>query len=59
MVNRSKIEIFAEDSRVDEIVDTILQTAHVGAAGDGIVAVMPVEKIYRIRTKAEIEVQEI
>jgi len=59
MVTNAKIEIFAEQSRVDEIVTTILETAHSGVAGDGIVAVLPVEKLYRIRTKAEIDTHEL
>lgn len=59
MVPNSKIEIFTEQSRVDEIVAAILDAAHAGIAGDGIVAVVPVEKLYRIRTKAEITADEI
>jgi len=58
MVNRSKIEIFTEQKRVDEIARAVLETAHVGAAGDGILAVMPVEKLYRIRTMDEIGAQD-
>lgn len=58
MVTNTRIEIFAEQSRVDEIVTAILETAHSGAAGDGIVAVLPVEKLYRIRTRAEIQPHE-
>ena len=31
-----------------------MEVAHTGMEGDGIVAVIPVEKLYRIRTKSEI-----
>jgi nitrogen regulatory protein P-II 1 len=58
MVTNVKIEIFTERSTVDGIVAVIMETAHLGIEGDGIVAVQPVEKLYRIRTKAEIEPHE-
>lgn len=50
-----KIEIFTEQSAVDDIVTGIMESAHLGLAGDGIIAVLPVDKIYRIRSKAEIQ----
>ena len=59
LVTNAKLNIFAKASRVDLIVSTILEAAHVGSPGDGIVAVMPVDKLYRIRTKAEFEADEI
>lgn len=59
LVNNARIEIFTEKSAVDGIVEAILETAHVGIPGDGMVAVLPVEKLYRIRTKSEIGAQEI
>jgi nitrogen regulatory protein P-II 1 len=52
-VNHARLEIYCEASRADEIVNTIIEAAHTGVAGDGIVTVLPVEKIYRIRTKIE------
>jgi nitrogen regulatory protein P-II 1 len=54
MVTHSRIEIFTEESKVDEIVTAIMEVAHTGMAGDGIVAVVPVQKVYRIRNKSEI-----
>lgn len=54
MVTNVKIEIFTELSAVDAIVTAIMDTAHLGIEGDGFIAVLPVEKLYRIRTKAEI-----
>jgi nitrogen regulatory protein P-II 1 len=44
-----QIDIFTDEDRAQAIVDTILSTARGGAPGDGIVAVLPVEKFYRIR----------
>jgi len=58
MVNNARIEIFAAAWRVDIIVKTILDAAHSGTPGDGLVAVMPVEKLYRIRTKEKMVFEE-
>lgn len=55
----ARIEIYAEQSMVDLIVETILDSAHAGAPGDGIVAVLPVERLYRIRSKSEVTAEEI
>jgi nitrogen regulatory protein P-II 1 len=48
-----KIEIFAQAENVDALVKTIMDIAHVGAIGDGVVAVIPVEKFFRVRSQAE------
>jgi len=53
MVPHVRIEIFSSISRVEEIVHVIMEAACSGLAGDGIVAIIPVERIYRIRTKTE------
>jgi len=54
MVSHARIEIFTHESKVDAIVKSIMKTAHKGLEGDGIVAVLPVEKLYRIRTRSEV-----
>ena len=48
-----KIEIFAQAENVDALVTTIMDIAHVGAAGDGVIAILPVEKFFRVRGQAE------
>ncbi|HDR8920291.1 TPA: P-II family nitrogen regulator [Burkholderia vietnamiensis] len=48
-----KIEIFAQEESVDALVKTVMDIAHVGATGDGVVAVIPVEKFFRVRNQAE------
>ncbi len=58
-VPHARIEIFTEESRVREIVDAIMQEAHTSMPGDGIVAVLPVEKLYRIRTKSVITAEDL
>lgn len=45
----ARIEIVAEGAKAKRIVDAILQIAHTGAEGDGIVYVVPIEETYRIR----------
>ncbi|HFE36793.1 MAG TPA: P-II family nitrogen regulator [Gammaproteobacteria bacterium] len=47
----ARIDIFTPESKTDKIVQAILDTAHLGMEGDGIVAVSPVEQFYRIRTR--------
>ncbi len=49
----AQIEVFAMKDEVDAIVRAILESAHTGTAGDGFVAVLPVDKIYRIKSGSE------
>ncbi len=49
----ARIEIFTTKDEVDAIVRAILESAHTGLAGDGFVAVIPVEKIFRIKSGFE------
>ncbi len=45
-----KLEVVVEDSKVDEVVDTIKRTANTGRIGDGKVFVFPLDQVVRIRT---------
>lgn len=45
-----RIEIGVSDHFVDPTVHAIVQSARTGAVGDGKVFVLPVERVYRIRT---------
>lgn len=47
----ARIEIFCRHERADEIARAIVDAAHTGGAGDGLVVVLPVESIYRVRTR--------
>lgn len=49
----ARIEIFT--TRAEEIADLIVETAHTGVAGDGLVAIQPVDRIDRIRDQRTIE----
>ena len=55
----ARVEIFAEKTKADGIAAAIMEVAHTGASGDGIICVLPVEKIFRIRTKSEVKPGEI
>ena len=48
-----RLEIGVSDHFVKPTVDAILRAARTGTVGDGKVFVLPVEKVYRIRTGEE------
>lgn len=45
----ARIELFTDESRVEAIVRTITDAARTGCPGDGIIVVLPVEHLFRIR----------
>lgn len=49
-IARLQIDIICEDSKVNAIVDTLLESARTGEVGDGKVVVLDVHHISRIRT---------
>jgi len=55
----ARIEIFADKTKADAIAAAIMEVAHTGEHGDGIICILPVEKIFRIRTKSEVKPDEI
>ncbi len=52
--SHSRIEIFVEMDKAEDIANTIMKAAHIGQPGDGIVAILPVETLYHIRTQSEV-----
>jgi nitrogen regulatory protein P-II 1 len=50
-----RLDIGVSDHFVDPTVQAILQTARTGSVGDGKVFVLPVERVFRIRTGEEDE----
>ena len=48
-----KIEIYADEFQVDKIVEMIRRVAKTGTTGDGKIAILPLERLYRIRTGEE------
>lgn len=53
LVDQVKLEIYVEQDRAQGVAAAIMEIAHTGTEGDGIVAILPVEKLYNIRTRAE------
>lgn len=53
LVDQVKIEIFTEHDRAELIAATIVDAAHTGSPGDGIVAILPVEKVFSVGTRSE------
>ncbi len=45
-----KLEIVAQDDKIEEIVDTIVASAKTGEVGDGKIFIYPVETAIRVRT---------
>lgn len=59
MTTHARVEVFTAAERADPIAQGIMDAAHSGEKGGGIVAVLPVSKIYRIRKCAEVQPDEI
>lgn len=51
----NRIEIIVPDEMVDEAVKVILEHAHMGIAGDGLIAVHPLDYMLKIRTKERLD----
>ncbi len=49
-VHKAKLEIYATESQVKEIISTILIHCQTGKLGDGKIAVLPIEDCVRVRT---------
>jgi len=48
---KQKLEMVVDDSKVEAIVDALLEYASTGEVGDGKIFILPVEEAIRIRTK--------
>ena len=48
--DKIKIEIYADEFQVDKVVEMIRRSAKTGTTGDGKIAILPLDNIYRIRT---------
>lgn len=51
MTDHARVEIFAAAEETNGIVEAISAAASTGTRGDGIVGVLPVERVVRIRTR--------
>ena len=50
LLPKVELEIVTNDAQVEEIVQTIIETAKTGDIGDGKIFISPVEDVVRIRT---------
>ncbi len=53
LAEKVRLDIGVSDHFVEPTVRAILSSAHTGEVGDGKIFVLPVEKVYRIRTAEE------
>ncbi len=49
-IPKVKIEVAVDDDRVDQVIDTIIESAKTGKIGDGKIFVTNLESVVRIRT---------
>jgi nitrogen regulatory protein P-II 1 len=52
MSNHVRIEIFVRQSRARAIAEAVMEAAHTGLPGDGIVAIQPVETVFHIESRS-------
>ena len=55
MITHARVEVFIGQHQAEEVAIAIMEAAHTGMDGDGIVAVLPVESVYHIRTRKKCE----
>ena len=51
--DKVKIEIYVDEFQIEKVVDMVRRVAKTGSTGDGKIAVMPLDLLYRIRTGEE------
>lgn len=52
-VRFARLEVFAGADQAETIAEAIVEAAHTGLPSDGLVAILPAEQVYRIRTESE------
>jgi nitrogen regulatory protein P-II 1 len=50
LLPKAMIEIAVDNSKVDDVVKIIIETARTGSVGDGRVFVLPLDETYHVRT---------
>ncbi len=56
MLTHARVEVFIGRDRAEKVAQAIMDAAHTGSEGDGVVAVLPVESVYHVRTKQKCHV---
>ena len=47
---KTKVEIYAVDEHVEELISTVISTCRTGEYGDGKIAILPMDDAVRVRT---------
>ena len=55
LLPKIKIEVVVNDNDAETVVDTVCNAARTGEIGDGMIFVMPVEQMCRVRTGEKVE----
>lgn len=50
LLPKVKLEIIASDDLIENVIQTIVETARTGTVGDGKIFVLPIEDVIRVRT---------
>lgn len=58
LTTHARVELFLKEEEAEVTAQAIMDAASLDMEGDGIVAILPVEKLYRIRTKTEVNHEE-
>ncbi len=53
MADQAKLEIYVARDQAESVAETVVGAAHTGSAGDGIVAILPVQRVFSVRTRSE------
>lgn len=54
LVEHIQFEVIVPEEKVDAAVEVIMNAASTNAPGDGLIAVMPIRRLYRIRDRTEV-----
>ena len=53
LADEVRVEVFTKKEEAEAIARAIAEAAHTGLPGDGVVAIVPIETLYLIRTRSE------
>ncbi len=53
MSDQTKIEIYAPGDQAERIAAAVIDAAHAVSLGDGIVAILPVQRVFSVRTRSD------
>lgn len=55
LVDHVQLEIYSTAGKAEALAEQLMEAAHTGLEGDGIVAVIPVQAVWHIRTRTRCE----